>query len=221
MKHVAGSGSGLRKFNNLDAALLAAVKNALRNEKSPGEDPESKVFVQNAKGEDVRVITVTVRTEDSSPPSPPANPSVHPEEHVEEIFAAQPLPRQPDGLLMPPRPQGRCRSASDGDCDWPGCPQLRDGEPAKTGRACPLLEKHAKGTPVYAPHVRPRVSPETRAGEILASESDGPMSNLLHTLWTKAVGSPEYDKWEWQALEMILNKLWAGQDLTGQTCTVS
>ena len=98
-------------------------------------------------------------------------------------LAAQPLPRQPEGLLMPPRPQGRCRAGRDGDCDWPGCPQTRDGEPAKSGRACPLLEEHAMGTPVYAPHVRPRVSPETRAGEILASESDGPMSVACKCEW--------------------------------------
>ena len=26
----------------------------------------------------------------------------------------------------------------DGDCDWSGCPQLRDGEPRKNGRHCPL-----------------------------------------------------------------------------------
>lgn len=31
-----------------------------------------------------------------------------------------------------------CRSDRDGDCDWEGCPQLRDGEPAKSGRHCPL-----------------------------------------------------------------------------------
>jgi len=31
-----------------------------------------------------------------------------------------------------------CRSASDGDCDWSECPQLRDGEPKATGRHCPL-----------------------------------------------------------------------------------
>lgn len=31
-----------------------------------------------------------------------------------------------------------CRSNSDGDCDWGGCPQLRDDEPAKSGRYCPL-----------------------------------------------------------------------------------
>jgi len=28
-------------------------------------------------------------------------------------------------------------SDCDGDCTWAECPQLRDGEPAKTGRHCP------------------------------------------------------------------------------------
>ena len=35
----------------------------------------------------------------------------------------------------------RCHAAgrnSDGDCYWPGCPQIRDGEPEKSGRHCPL-----------------------------------------------------------------------------------
>ena len=32
----------------------------------------------------------------------------------------------------------RCHSAQDGDCFWQHCPQLRDGEPARTGRHCPL-----------------------------------------------------------------------------------
>lgn len=32
----------------------------------------------------------------------------------------------------------RCQSDDDGYCEWPGCPQLRDGEPKKTGRHCPL-----------------------------------------------------------------------------------
>lgn len=31
-----------------------------------------------------------------------------------------------------------CHSASDGECFWKGCPQLREGEPHKTGRHCPL-----------------------------------------------------------------------------------
>lgn len=33
----------------------------------------------------------------------------------------------------------RCKAArSDGECWWPECPQLRDGEPEKTGRHCPI-----------------------------------------------------------------------------------
>jgi hypothetical protein len=32
----------------------------------------------------------------------------------------------------------RCHAAMDGDCYWSGCPQLRDGEPQKSGRHCPL-----------------------------------------------------------------------------------
>jgi hypothetical protein len=35
-------------------------------------------------------------------------------------------------------PLGMCHADSDGDCDWKNCPQLRDGEPRKSGRHCPL-----------------------------------------------------------------------------------
>lgn len=30
-----------------------------------------------------------------------------------------------------------CHSHNDGECHWKFCPQLRDKEPAKTGRHCP------------------------------------------------------------------------------------
>jgi hypothetical protein len=33
---------------------------------------------------------------------------------------------------------GRCAAGSDGECSHSQCPQLRDGEPAKSGRHCPL-----------------------------------------------------------------------------------
>lgn len=33
---------------------------------------------------------------------------------------------------------GRCRSASDGECNAKDCPQLADGEPARSGRHCPI-----------------------------------------------------------------------------------
>lgn len=36
------------------------------------------------------------------------------------------------------KPLTRCAAARDGDCTNAQCPQLRDGEPAKTGRHCPL-----------------------------------------------------------------------------------
>ncbi len=32
----------------------------------------------------------------------------------------------------------RCHAQKDGDCEWTECPQLRDGEPSKTGRHCPI-----------------------------------------------------------------------------------
>ena len=38
-----------------------------------------------------------------------------------------------------------CRSARDGECNWRGCPQLRDGEPKKSGRHCPLDVAESEG----------------------------------------------------------------------------
>lgn len=32
----------------------------------------------------------------------------------------------------------RCQADCDDECEWEGCPQIRDGEPYKTGRHCPL-----------------------------------------------------------------------------------
>jgi hypothetical protein len=31
-----------------------------------------------------------------------------------------------------------CHAGRDGDCIWASCPQLRDGEPLRYGRHCPL-----------------------------------------------------------------------------------
>jgi hypothetical protein len=36
----------------------------------------------------------------------------------------------------------RCHGHEDGDCFWSGCPQLRDGEPEKSGRHCPLDDRN-------------------------------------------------------------------------------
>lgn len=35
-------------------------------------------------------------------------------------------------------PSQGCHAGQDGDCIWAECPQLRDGEPVKSGRHCPL-----------------------------------------------------------------------------------
>lgn len=37
-----------------------------------------------------------------------------------------------------PEPVNTCHACSDGECFWEWCPQLRDNEPAATGRHCPL-----------------------------------------------------------------------------------
>ncbi len=31
-----------------------------------------------------------------------------------------------------------CHGREDGECHWKRCPQLRDGEPERSGRHCPL-----------------------------------------------------------------------------------
>ncbi|HYE79249.1 MAG TPA: hypothetical protein VEI97_14795 [bacterium] len=38
----------------------------------------------------------------------------------------------------PPEKVSRCMSGSDGECFWKHCPQLRDGEPERSHRHCPL-----------------------------------------------------------------------------------
>lgn len=40
-------------------------------------------------------------------------------------------------IKKPEVDDGRCHSNCDGDCEWKFCPQLRDGEPHKSGRHCP------------------------------------------------------------------------------------
>ena len=49
----------------------------------------------------------------------------------------RPTPPQPVSPLQVVVPT-RCQSGRDGDCNWSACPQLRDNEPAATGRHCPL-----------------------------------------------------------------------------------
>ena len=42
------------------------------------------------------------------------------------------------------KPLKRCAASSDGECGHAQCPQLRDNEPAATGRHCPLDNDHDK-----------------------------------------------------------------------------
>ena len=37
-----------------------------------------------------------------------------------------------------------CRSDRDGDCNWERCPQLKDGEPGRSGRSCALFDWDAE-----------------------------------------------------------------------------
>ena len=34
------------------------------------------------------------------------------------------------------------------------------------------------------------------------------LHQLLHRLWTRAVGTPGYDKADWKRLELLLDELW-------------
>lgn len=46
----------------------------------------------------------------------------------------EPITRAP---RLPRADYPGCHSDNDGDCTWSGCPQLRDGEPERSGRHCP------------------------------------------------------------------------------------
>ncbi len=57
---------------------------------------------------------------------------------LERDFTTAKLVKPPSAPL-PTRPlSDGCHSGKDGECNWSGCPQERDGEPAKSGRHCPL-----------------------------------------------------------------------------------
>ncbi|QEG28302.1 hypothetical protein GobsT_30790 [Gemmata obscuriglobus] len=58
---------------------------------------------------------------------------------AEQMMAELNATRAALGLVPVTRPNsGYCHSGRDGDCNDGECPQLRDGEPEKTGRHCPL-----------------------------------------------------------------------------------
>ncbi|MCP3980775.1 MAG: hypothetical protein GY716_15845 [bacterium] len=52
-----------------------------------------------------------------------------------------------------------CQADEDGDCQAPGCPQLRDGEPRASGRDCPLPELQDSDNPGWSGVVGPDEQP--------------------------------------------------------------
>lgn len=53
----------------------------------------------------------------------------------DKVCAAMSAPNAPEGK---PQPLTLCATGRDGECGHAQCPQLRDGEPHKSGRHCPL-----------------------------------------------------------------------------------
>jgi predicted HAD superfamily Cof-like phosphohydrolase len=54
--------------------------------------------------------------------------------------AAEDAVRREIRVMLAEESPTRCASASDGDCVHRHCPQLRDGEPRRSGRSCPLFD---------------------------------------------------------------------------------
>ena len=40
-----------------------------------------------------------------------------------------------------------CHAEDDGSCEWCGCQQVRDGEPERSGRTCPMLARWSGRVP--------------------------------------------------------------------------
>lgn len=59
------------------------------------------------------------------------------EEMKEADAALLPAPAPPDPSYVEAH-NSACHAGSDGDCSWKECPQLRDDEPVRSGRSCPL-----------------------------------------------------------------------------------
>lgn len=55
--------------------------------------------------------------------------------HADVLLA---LANAPNQLRLSGHYSTPCQADGDGYCEWLDCPQIRDGEPRKTGRHCPL-----------------------------------------------------------------------------------
>lgn len=56
---------------------------------------------------------------------------------ADEIAAAR-VPLPPLQVDIHRRRLTRCQAIEEEPCDWAGCPQVRDDEPRRSGRHCPL-----------------------------------------------------------------------------------
>ncbi len=122
-------------FKDAESAKMTSAQRSreLRARRAAGEKegrsvPGGDGASQNGTAGDAAGRGGTRRDSVPSLPVPTrANPAL---EEAEQSAAA--------AATRPPSDLG-CRAGSDGDCDWPECPQERDGEPRATGRDCPLL----------------------------------------------------------------------------------
>jgi len=71
----------------------------------------------------------------------------------------------------------RCHGATDGECFWHLCPQLRDNEPELTGRHCPLDDDDPDDEGVRAP----------RLGWVIAGPETGTSARPCDVEWIRSV----------------------------------
>jgi hypothetical protein len=76
-----------------------------------------------------------------------------------------------DADAVPVTKRESCHSARDGECSWKLCPQVRDGEPNRSGRHCPLDTGDAE--PVAAATPTPPCPFCHRADGIADADQDG------------------------------------------------
>ena len=71
----------------------------------------------------------------------------------------------------------RCHGSRDGECVAPSCPQLRDNEPAATGRHCPLDDWHEA----------PEGLAPTRLDQVIVGGESGKNARPMHPDWARSI----------------------------------
>lgn len=133
----------LRRAKDAEAAL--AVERARLAKVEAACDPENmpdtvQAFVTRADRAEIasyfRAALASVPEPSASEPAPDADPLAEWESAAIDA-----------GWITEPAPDadreagGECHASSDGECHWARCPQIRDGEPVKSGRHCPLDDR--------------------------------------------------------------------------------